>query len=335
MKKFDHEKKLTNDEIAKENDDPTQLYKHSFKTMFAETTLHVRPFASITLIFLAILFVGLIISGCVTPSYSLEQFGLVGLASSKSYVEHDIFSTVKLLVDQASFTGSFTDRIGLTVLSSILVLTVLIVPMVQLALSLYRWFYPMTKKTRFHVFIAIEALSAWQYIEVYLLSIIVASWQLGGVSEMLINDYCNGLEDTFAMLQYYGILGVNESQCFRVSARLQPATWILIASSIVFALINHIINSAATQQEEDLKVSSFFSDSIDFIVPDNIGSESGKIQKLKFNQLRRLEPVRFQDWYPCFLQKGSNSRNAGEYDMSEPRISSTIHTDVFPNSPKL
>lgn len=338
--KFDHDKKVSIEEPPPKAEDTSPLYKHTFRDTFAKTTLHLRSFANIVVIFLATSFVVLIIVGCIIPSYSLEQFGLVGLASSKPFVEHDIFSTMKLLADQASFTGSFTDRIGLSILSSVLLLTVLIVPLVQLALLLYRWFRPMSKKTRFRIFVAIEALAAWQYIEVYLLSIIVASWQLGGVSEFLINDYCGGLEDTFAMLQYYGILGVNESQCFRVSARLQSATWILIASSIVLSIVNHIISSAALQQEEDLKMSltsSSHSSSFDDhdVLPNNLTDDGEETNGRRFHRLHLLEAIRFSDCYSCFLQQNSDHSYSGDEGTknNEPSSPKTVVTS-FPSPDK-
>jgi len=88
------------------------------------------------------------------------------------------------------------------------------------------------------------------------LSIVVASWKLRGVSEFLINDYYSGLEDTFAMLQCNGILGMNEARCFHVSAKL-------MVIAIIFAVINDTSNTAAVQQEGDWEVKLSYSGSHD------------------------------------------------------------------------
>ena len=56
-----------------------------------------------------------------------------------TYNEHNIFSIIKLLIDQAEFIGAPTDAIGLVSLSIIVVHTVIIVPLCQLALLLFRW----------------------------------------------------------------------------------------------------------------------------------------------------------------------------------------------------
>jgi hypothetical protein len=65
-----------------------------------------------------------------------------------------------------------------------------------------------------------EIFQAWQYVEVYMLAIIISSWQLGPVSEFMINSYCDGLTSTFATLVYYGILDPEDAQCFQVQAKI-------------------------------------------------------------------------------------------------------------------
>ncbi len=311
---FEAEEALEWSDIPDEIDEvPYRLFKHPFQgsRMKRPKTWTIRPVASWMLIFLSISFVVLLILGCTLPSYSLEQFGLVGLVSNAPYVEHNIFSTVKLLLDQAKFTGLLEDHIGLSVLSAVMILTALIVPILQLALLLIRWFVPLKQRSRFRLFAAIEALAAWQYIEVYLVGIIVASWQLGGVSEFLINDYCGGLEDTFSQLQFYGILGVNDAQCFRVSAKLESATWILVSASVILALINHIVGSASEHQEADMKmkvdvrIDSTFGGKV---VRGNNSNNSGEeiddiITNLKKRDQLQLESARFTDYYRCLVRR--------------------------------
>eukprot|EP01083_Nonionella_stella_P246071 854757_1 len=96
-----------------------------------------------------------------------------------------------------------------------------------------------------------EILGAWQYMEVYVLSIIIAAWQLGGVSEYMINAYCDPLKSTFTSLSYYGILSRDDAQCFRVNATVQSASWILVAASLILCILNHFIMGASSQKTQD------------------------------------------------------------------------------------
>lgn len=130
--------------------------------------------------------VGLLVTiGSAVPSYSLNVLGLLGLfvESGQGFeaakTNFTLFSTIRLLFRQASLTGDISDLIGLGSLSLLLVLSVVFVPIVQAAVLLVQWFAPLTRKQRKHISITLEVLQAWQYAEVYLLAILVGSWQLG------------------------------------------------------------------------------------------------------------------------------------------------------------
>ena len=147
---------------------------------------------------------------------------------------YSVFGLASMIVNQGRYhLNSASDIIGLGTLASLLVITVFIVPLAQVASMFVQWFASMTKKQRLQNTIINEVLSAWQYTEVYVLSIIIAAWQLGGVSEFMLNAYCSKLQDTFANLQYFGILDEEDAQCFRVDATVEAASWILVAASLI------------------------------------------------------------------------------------------------------
>ena len=84
------------------------------------------------------------------------------------------------------------------------------------------------------------------------MSVVIAAWQLGGVSEYMINAYCEPLENMFNTLSFYGILKQSDAQCFRVNASVNTATYLLIAASIILCILNHFIMSASAQREQDV-----------------------------------------------------------------------------------
>ena len=135
-----------------------------------------------------------------------------------------MFTTMKLLVGQAKYLGGFWNYIGLGTLSTVLFATVLIVPILQIVLMCIRWFMFLNQKQRFHNFVITEALEAWKYLEVYILAVIIASWQLGSVSEFLINDYCGSFGEAFTTMAYHGVLKEEDAQCFRVDAQVEYGT---------------------------------------------------------------------------------------------------------------
>jgi uncharacterized paraquat-inducible protein A len=94
----------------------------------------------------------------------------------EAVTDYSLFSMVKVLFEQVEFSGTAGDYIGLGSLGALMITTVLVVPSVQTLLLLYHWFRPMSMAQRKRVAVATEVLQAWQYTEVFALSIVVGSW---------------------------------------------------------------------------------------------------------------------------------------------------------------
>lgn len=240
------------------------LRKHQFKLDYEASTKRatVRKGAEWMLSAVMLAFVVLVIIGCLLPSFSIETLGLVGLAveSGQQFREakafYSVFGLAKMIVDEARYLNTASNYVGLGTLASILVITSFLVPLAQAFSLLIQWFVPTTKKQRKNNMAVNEILSAWQYMEVYVSSIIIAAWQLGGVSEYMINAYCGSLKNFFTGLSYYGILKEEDAQCFRVNATVETASWLLVAASILLLALNHFIFAASRQKVQDESVSS-------------------------------------------------------------------------------
>ena len=295
--------------IESQADEPRSLCTHMFNREGAKKgrLLVLRKRVSEAIIVLAVVFVALVFAGSLVPSFSLEQFGLVGLAVEASpdqstYTPHNVVSTILLLMDQARLTGSITDYVGLATLSAIFVITVIIVPIVQLGLLLRRWFGKLDKKARIRNFVAIEALQAWQYIEVYVFSILIACWQLGRVSEFLINDYCGSFDSIFNSLAYYGILKPEDSQCFKVIASVENGTWLLVAAAVTLLALNNFIASAAKHQDADINSSN-----------DDVSVSPGYPDDKLLNEVKlQTRAPSFSDYYRWVLQQPGVPRTDSE-----------------------
>ena len=176
---------------SEDEDEPREsLYRHAFFRPHRGQSdkLVVRELVNPLLLFLSSSMCVLVILGCALPSYSLDVLGIVGVLveAGQSFVsaktDYSVFTTIGLLLEQARTTGGFGDYLGLGSLSVLLILTVLVVPVLQSAVLLVQWFVPVGRKRRYRLSVLLEILQAWQYSEVYLLSILVGSWQLGPIS---------------------------------------------------------------------------------------------------------------------------------------------------------
>lgn len=160
------------------------LCKHQFSRPHRGETekLVARSFVNKLLLFSAICLTILIVIGCTLPSFSLELFGLVGVAveygqdSEDATRYHSIFSVVRLLFDQAEYLGTPKDYIGLGILSVLFLCTLLVVPAIQTGFLLKQWFSETTNLQKEKMAVRLEMLQAWQYLDVYLVALLVSSW---------------------------------------------------------------------------------------------------------------------------------------------------------------
>jgi hypothetical protein len=167
-----------------------RLFEHSFSRPHRGESdrLVSRRVINPLLYLLAILSSAFVVIGCIVPTFSLNKLGIIGLlveagqSFDAAYNEFSVISTIKTIIEQASVMGNISDYIGLSSLSALILLTVLVVPILQAVILLLHWFAPVTKRRRFRLMVALEALQAWQYMEVYLLAVLIASWQLGSIS---------------------------------------------------------------------------------------------------------------------------------------------------------
>lgn len=269
--------------------------------------LAARRFASPVVAIVAFSLSIFIIAGCSMPSFSLNVLGIVGVMVEsgqefeQAFKEYSLFTMIKLLFDQATFTGAISDYIGLGSLSILLILTVMIVPLVQSGILVYHWFVPMLRRKRERLFILVEILQAWQYLEVYILALIVGSWQLGPVSEYMINEYCAGMGETFSNLVYYGILSAEDAQCFRVDVKIEAGAFVLVVAAILLALLNTFVMKAVRQyfRDKDMEKEGWCNEKLE----ESTLEAASEMDEEKARNSIQPVPVLFTDTFRWFLYR--------------------------------
>jgi len=216
-----------------------------------------RSFVNGLVIFITLIFVVLLLAGCILPSSGLEFQGILGIAVESgqkwqdAVTELSLFGLANLLMDQARFTDESKEYVGLGLLCALLVVTVLFVPLAQTASLVYQWFVPLAGRERKKMSVVTEVLQAWQYAEVYVISIIVATWQLGPISVFMINSYCYDLQETFDVMAYFGVISNDDAQCFKVDASIEAGAYILAGATVVLSLLNTLVMNASKQYFRD------------------------------------------------------------------------------------
>lgn len=242
-----------------ESDVPKSLFHHAYVRPHRGESdkLFLRPGVNAGVMMLALALIGCVIVGCVTASIAFDFQGIVGVAveSGQDFDEAreqlSVISIAQLLMAEGRFLDTAKDRIGLGSIASLLVLTTLVVPILLVFFLLIQWFYPLGRESRGKISTTVEILQAWQYMEVYLIATIVGAWQIGDVSEFLVNSYCEDLQATFTELVYYGILNPEDAQCFRVKATVESAAIILVVAAVFLDLLNLFVSKAVAQYRTD------------------------------------------------------------------------------------
>lgn len=158
-----------------------------------------------------------------------------------------IFSKAKILVEQAKYLDELKHYIGNGFLAILFLGTLLVVPLMSLGTLMFLWLVPTTRKQKDKVAIMLEILQAWQYVEVYMLGIIIESWQLGSISKLFINRYCESINPILDLIAAYGIIDARDAQCFELGASIAEGAYALIPFTIGLALVGTYVVKAYIQ----------------------------------------------------------------------------------------
>ena len=185
----------TNDEMPNSNGDDEVFRavesKGSLKDhLFAapghdEGEMKTRKMSSAFILMFGIIILCLLLLGSGLTSFRLEVFGLAGKListgnnSESSIQHHSIFTMIQVIMQEASYLESQYQNVGLTCLSSLLIITSFVIPFLQTVLLLLLWFLVTSEKQKDRMVKAIEILKAWQYMEVYIVASFLAMWQIG------------------------------------------------------------------------------------------------------------------------------------------------------------
>ena len=293
--------------------------------------------------------IALLIMGCSLTSFRLEVLGItrklieIGNDHQPAVSNYSVFSIFGVIMNQASYLNSISAFLGLGSLALLLIMTSLIVPCFHCVLLMFLWFYPMQKRMKTQLTRIIEMLKAWQYVEVYIIATFLGMWQIGDVSENLVESLCDQFESTFATFAHFGIIEEQNARCFYTNATMEVGAYLLVAASITLSWLSNFILEAEKQQStimpncpmidtSERAANDFKSTNMDDAIND------ADIAKLEYEGIRkkiRPLPTQFTDRFRWFLTN-SQSKNSIPYieTLPTPR---TYNDSIFEgdNSPKL
>ena len=203
----------------------------------------------------SIFIIGIVIG----PSIKLDTRSLWSLAlesgqSFKGAIQSSFFRTISMVLLQARFImrSSQASYVALLLLFCLVGVSSILFPLTQAIIKFGRWQrrrkrrerLGLSKEKKIEFPHYVKRLYLWQGMDVYIISFIIALWQLGAVSAYVIHLYCSLLEKLFSGLAIVGLAEPSEAQCFRTQASL-PLTVFIICASFTFLLASFYLQASA------------------------------------------------------------------------------------------
>lgn len=180
-------------------------------------------------------------------SFDTNAVWELSLESGKSFEEDarvSLFRVVsKVLLKARWVLKTNNDYIALVILITGFAVSSFLFPVTQAIKNCRKWIRerktrkirpmsPQQKKVRLPAYI--ERMYLWRGMEVYIISFVIALWQMSAVSAYAIHLYCILLEMVYDTFAYVGLVDHTEAQCFRIQASAPLTIFVIF---LVFAVL--------------------------------------------------------------------------------------------------
>ena len=211
-----------------------------------------RPLPQAALLGMALLGALFVVIGASVPSFYTGIYGLagifleVGTAEARRGTEFSVWGVVGLIAAQGADgagggPGGGGGLLGMLFLALIFVLCTLMVPVAQCLLLAKLWTRRLSCRELRKLLAANEVLSAWQYLEVYLIGIILLLLQIGQVSRFMLDGACDPLQPAFDALVRMGLLEQRDAECFYIFADVEAGCYLLIVAAVFLNVCNQVV----------------------------------------------------------------------------------------------
>jgi hypothetical protein len=159
---------------------------------------------------------GSTVAGCFLPSFYFRFEGLAGFVWGDS---HSIRTFSLLSIAQEVYDRNIF-------LWIVFFFFAVVAPILQLLCVVILWFVPLTAKQRIVFVHIVELCMAFNALDVFLVSVIAALYELQQFAGFIVGDRCDSI-NSFLSRYLHGAFGAQDT-CFDVIARLEPTCWVLM-----------------------------------------------------------------------------------------------------------
>ncbi len=242
---FFHRKTMEHNDIGNDSASKSLILNHGFQTK-AENPDRKRlsRIAQGLLILLLIATFGFLIKGFLQESFTFEIGGLAGVmvgedANKTSYSVLSLGAALPLSVEDP-------ESQSIVFLQATFFFFTVVTPILCLAFILILMLTPLTLKWQRHILIAAEIANSWSAVEVFLLSILAALFQISTFASFMIGNKCDEVN-----ILAEKIFDQKDAVCFTVDASVESNCWYLLVGAMAnMFLVTFLLGFAETAVEE-------------------------------------------------------------------------------------
>jgi hypothetical protein len=189
--------------------------------------------------------------GTFRPYIGFRHDGLVTLHFSDDDddarpTEFSIASTVQAFASNARFSSTPTIHLAAFLLSTLLLAFVVILPAVEYACLLYLWFGGASASNSF--FSKCKSTAEWcrifAYAEVFVLSVVIATYQITMVVQFLIGTNCEAASSFIGLAVEFGLIEQADAFCYQVVGQVREGAVCLLAAAFLQLTMRTLVGEA-------------------------------------------------------------------------------------------
>ena len=248
------------------------ILSYGFGATSGESPKRLSCVMQVLLLLTILLTLGLLIFGFVQQSFTFKIGGFAGAALGE---DSDVTSYSVLSLGSALSSSVTSPRsLGILFLQGTYFFFTVVTPILSLILLILCLYVPMQLRSQRYFLVAVEITRSWAAIEVFLLSVLAALYQISTFASFMIGDKCD--EINILVEKIFNEEGV-DAVCFTVEASVESNCWflllgaflnsVLVSLSLNFAenIVKEIVEGSVYEQREQ-QSSSFFTQQL-FKIP--------------------------------------------------------------------
>jgi len=189
--------------------------------------------------------------GASVPAFTITNRGLAGVFleygtyEATTSISYSIWDIVRLIGQQGDDSrdggpGGIGGWLGVYLLVSVFVLCALLVPVLQCVLLGVMWWGRVSVDRLRQLLVANEVACSWQYLEVYLIAIMLSTLQISMLSRFMVYEYCEFLLPAFDSLVRLGLIEQPDAECFYIVGNLEGGSALLLCAAVLLNVVNQI-----------------------------------------------------------------------------------------------